>query len=198
MFLQDRQRLFGQAASRIVLGRLLPIFFDVFLMILHHRLREGPVEGSTGKNLELGIGRFCTDARTRRRGHPSSPATCSALVLWSPWSFTSIAPYCLIASLCPFSWARLPKSTSAMSPWMADEINFWLALSTGFDFASAPVAANAPASATATIAVVLLIIAPKVPFACFVYGEASAIKTAGVQCLFLVGLLEHISAFNRP
>src|SRR5215471_1628527 len=85
-----------------------------------------------------------------------------------------------------------------MSPWMADEINFWLALSTGFDCASAPVAANAPASATASIAVVLLIIAPKVPFACVVYGEASAIKTAGVQCLFLVGLLEHISAFNRP
>src|SRR5215471_176812 len=139
MFLQDRQRLFGQAASRIVLGRLLPIFFDVFLMILHHRLREGPVEGSTGKNLELGIGRFCTDARTRRRGHPK------------------------------FAGHLL-------------------------GFASAPVAANAPASATATIAVVLLIIAPKVPFACVVYGEASAIKTAGVQSLFLVGLLEHISA----
>jgi len=59
---------------------------------------------------------------------------------------------------------------------MAHEINFWLALSTGFDCASAPVAANAPAGATPSIAVVLLMIAPKVPFACAVYGEASVIK----------------------
>jgi hypothetical protein len=52
-----------------------------------------------------------------------------------------------------------------MSPWMAEEINFWLALSTGFDCASAPVAANVPASATASNAVVLLMMSPKVPFA---------------------------------
>jgi hypothetical protein len=31
MFLQDRQRLFGQTAGRIGLGRLLPIFLDVLL-----------------------------------------------------------------------------------------------------------------------------------------------------------------------
>ena len=31
MLLQNRQRLFGQAASRIGLGRLLPIFLDVLL-----------------------------------------------------------------------------------------------------------------------------------------------------------------------
>lgn len=84
MFLQDRQRLFGQTAGRIGLGRLLPIFLDVLLWSFTIDLAKDLSKEAPDRIFSLAYVAFAPMPEPVGGVTPSSLATCSALVLWSP------------------------------------------------------------------------------------------------------------------